>query len=121
LGSGSSVKTRLLLDHLVEPVGYVPIDISGEHLAKSAADLADAYPHIDVIPLCADYMQPLEPPAARQTPRRRVVFFPGSTIGNMHTPDALAFLQRMASMCGPRGGMIVGADLRKDRETLEAA
>ena len=85
-GSGSSVKTRLLLDHLRDPAGYVPIDVSGEHLRRSARALGDEYPEIEVLPLCADFTRPLGLPACRKPAARRVVYFPGSTIGNF-TPE----------------------------------
>ena len=81
-GSGSSVKTRILLDHLVEVAGYVPIDISREHLHASARALNEAYPDLEVLPVCADFTQPISAPTPRRSPRRHAVYFPGSTIGN---------------------------------------
>jgi len=81
LGSGSSRKTRLLLDRLREPAGYVPIDISSAALADSVKVLANAYPTLEVLPVCADYGDSLELPHPSVDPARRAVFFPGSTIG----------------------------------------
>ena len=121
LGSGSSRKTRLLLDQLREPAGYVPIDISSAALAESVHVLAEAYPGLEVLPVCADYGDSLELPRPRLEPARRAVFFPGSTIGNFTPPDAQRFLARMARMAGPDGGVLIGADLRKDPALLEAA
>jgi dimethylhistidine N-methyltransferase len=120
-GSGSSRKTRLLLDRLVEPAGYVPIDISRSALAASAHALAEAYPGLEVLPVCADYAEPVELPRPRRPAERRAVFFPGSTIGNFTPPDAQRFLARMARVAGPGGGVLIGADLRKDPALLEAA
>ncbi len=120
-GSGSSTKTRLLLDHLRRPAGYVPIDVSGEHLRRSAQSIADEYPGLEVLPLCADFTRPLELPVPRRQPARRVVTFPGSTIGNFTPDEAVALLRRTAALCGRGGGLLLGADLRKDRRVLEAA
>lgn len=118
LGSGSSTKTRILLDHLPTLVGYVPIDISREHLRRSAHAIAERYPHLEVMPLGADYSRPLELPNPTRPPARRMIYFPGSTIGNFPETETRAFLQRMAALAGPGGGMLVGVDLRKSPEVL---
>jgi L-histidine Nalpha-methyltransferase len=120
-GSGSSRKTRLLLDHMERPAAYVPIDISRETLHRSARALATAYPHLEVLPVCADYTEPVEIPESRRAPLRRGVYFPGSTIGNFTPADATAFLCRMAGLAGARGGMLIGVDLKKDSRVLELA
>ena len=120
-GSGSGRKTRLLLDRLREPAGYVPIDISSEALAASAQAIAAAYPELEVLPVCADYTEPLELPGPGRPAARRGVFFPGSTIGNFTPLEARRFLGRMARVAGPGGGMLIGVDLRKDRAVLEPA
>jgi dimethylhistidine N-methyltransferase len=121
LGSGSSAKTRVLLDHLYEPAAYVPIDIARDHLLQSTARLARIYPELRITPVCADFTSALtlpEPPYAMQ---RTVAFFPGSTIGNLEPPEAEKFLRRIASLCGAGGGLLIGVDLKKDRLTLERA
>lgn len=119
-GSGSSTKTPILLDALRNPVSYVPIDISHEHLAAAADRIAAAYPDLPVAALVADYMQPIElPESAGDGPT--VAFFPGSTIGNFEKQEALEFLQRVARMVGARGELLLGVDLRKDRAILEPA
>lgn len=118
-GSGSSLKTRIVLDHLDAPAGYVPIDISKEHLMQSAARLAEAYPSLTIQPVAADYTTPLELPDFGA--ENVVVFFPGSTIGNFEPGEAGAFLRRVAQIVGPGGGLLIGADLKKDRACLERA
>lgn len=120
-GSGSSTKTRLLLDRLLDPAGYVPIDVSGEYLFRSARALAGAYPRLEVLPLCADFTRPVELPAPRVRPARRVVYFPGSTIGNFTPAETVALLRQTAALCGRGGGLLLGADLQKDRRVLEDA
>ena len=120
-GSGSSTKTRLLLDHLRDPAGYVPIDVSGEHLSRAARAIAADYPGVEVLPVCADFTGPVELPAPRRQPARRLVYFPGSTIGNFTPDEAVALLRRTAALCGPGGGLLLGADMQKDRRVLEAA
>jgi dimethylhistidine N-methyltransferase len=117
LGSGSSVKVRLLLDAMERPSAYLPIDVSGDHLRASAEALAADYPHLAVAAICADYADTFPLP---ETPGhgRQVAFFPGSTIGNFEPEDAEPFLAGWA-----RSGvdMIVGVDLVKGAEILEPA
>lgn len=120
-GSGSSVKTRLLLDRLREPAGYVPIDVSGEHLELTAVELQASYPSIPVKPLCADFTQPLDIPPLERKPRRRAVYFPGSTIGNFAPNEADDLLQKIADLARPGGALLLGVDLWKDVEVLERA
>ena len=120
-GSGSSRKTRLLLDCLRDAAGYVPIDISREALSESARALVAAYPALEVLPVCADYTETFELPRPRALPERRGVYFPGSTIGNFTPPQAQRFLARMARVAGPSGALLIGIDLAKDRATLERA
>jgi len=121
LGSGSSTKTPLLLDALVDPVAYVPVDISRTQLIESATAIAERYPRFEVLAVCADYTQDFALPEPKTPPARTVAFFPGSTIGNLEPADAEAFLRRIASWCGPGGGLVIGVDLKKDHATLEAA
>jgi dimethylhistidine N-methyltransferase len=120
-GSGSSLKTRLLLDHLRKPAGYIPIDISGEHLERASLALVADYPGIEVLPLCADFTRPVELPHTIRPPRARAVYFPGSTIGNFLPRDAVRMLCQAATLTGPGGGMLLGADLKKDPNILHAA
>jgi dimethylhistidine N-methyltransferase len=121
LGSGSSTKIRLILDHLKEPAGYVPIDISAKHLMKSAALLAKDYPGLKVVPVYADYTQPFSLPAFNFPYSRKVVYYPGSTIGNFTKEYAARFLNRIAQRSGRGSGLLIGVDLKKDKKTLEAA
>lgn len=120
-GSGSSLKTRILLDHIDDLAAYVPLDISKDHLRKSATDLAASYPGLAVVPVCADFTADFEVPAAVGAVGRRVVFFPGSTIGNFEHDQALSFLRHTADACGEGGGLLIGVDLIKDVAVLEAA
>lgn len=120
-GSGSSIKTRILLDHMLDPAAYVPIDISREHLADSAARLREAYPNLEIVPFCADYTATFDLPDPAVEYERAIVYFPGSTIGNFDPSEARRFLRRMASVAGPGGALLIGVDLRKDRSILEAA
>jgi L-histidine Nalpha-methyltransferase len=120
-GSGSSLKTRILLDHLRRPAAYVPLDISGAHLAQSAAALAAAYPDLEVLPVCADYTATFALPAPTRPAARTVVYFPGSTIGNFDPGPARRFLEHVAEVAGPGGGLLIGVDLRKDPVRLHAA
>ena len=120
-GSGASIKTRLLLDALEAPRAYVPIDISHSALMASAAALARAYRDLVVQPICADYTRPVELPPLPGEPAHVAAFFPGSTIGNFEPAAAVEFLRRVRLLCRPGGKLLIGADLKKDRATLEAA
>jgi dimethylhistidine N-methyltransferase len=120
-GSGSSTKTRILLDHLPRATAYVPIDISREHLCRSAECLASEYPALAVHPVCADYTAPFHLPAFGASDAPWAVYFPGSTIGNFHPEEAIPFLGRIAEVVGPGGGLLIGVDLKKDPTILEAA
>ena len=120
-GSGSSVKTRLLLNELVELVAYAPVDISAEHLYGSANDLVKRYPDIEVLPVCADFTSKFSLPIPQTLPTRHVVYFPGSTIGNFQPHEAQRLLDEIATMCDTGGGLVVGIDLQKDIATIEAA
>lgn len=120
-GSGSSIKTRLLLDHLDRPAGYAPVDVSREHLLAASEALAAEYPHVSVFPICADFTAAYELPEIAAEVSRRVVYFPGSTIGNFPPSAAQALLGHIARVCGPGGGALVGIDLQKSVQVLEAA
>ena len=120
-GSGSSTKTRLLLDQLQDPTAYVPVDISKEHLASAAQQLAADYPDIEVLPVCTDFTKPFTLPAPNRSAARNVVYFPGSTIGNFNIDEALGLLKVMREEAGDRGGLLIGVDLVKPREILEPA
>ena len=120
-GSGSGLKTRLLLQHLADPAAYVPIDISQPALSDATARLARAFPGLRILPVCDDFTAPLELPLHGLSERRRAVYFPGSTIGNFHKPEVVGFLREVARQCGPGGGLLIGVDLLKERRVLERA
>lgn len=120
-GSGSSLKTRMLLDHLREPVAYVPVDISRAHLVNAADRLNRLYPDLEVLPVCADFNQAFEVPTPRRMAERTAVYFPGSTLGNFPPVEAVQLLDHMRCLAGPGGALLLGADLRKDRDVLRRA
>jgi L-histidine N-alpha-methyltransferase len=120
LGSGSSLKTRLLIDALPALARYVPVDISGAHLHCAAAQLAREYPDLRITPFCADFTRGFRLPRSLGS-ARRVVYFPGSTIGNFVPREARRLLGRVARLVGPQGGLLIGIDLVKHPRTLVAA
>ncbi len=120
-GSGSSRKTRLLLEHL-EPPLYVPIDIAGEAIRAAATGLAARFPRLNITGVCADYSRPLTLPEFVGVPiRRKAVYFPGSTIGNFTPPEAAGFLKLVRRSVGTGGALLIGVDLKKDKARLDAA
>lgn len=118
LGSGSSMKTRLLLDHFDRPACYVPIDVARTQLLECSANLAQDYAGVEVLPVCADYTNDFELPDFPSISKRTTVFFPGSTIGNFEPHEAVEFLQRISGMCGAGGGLLIGVDRKKDPRVL---
>lgn len=120
-GTGAGVKTRMLLHHLRNLIAYVPVDISKQRLTESAVALSREMPALEILPVCADYLQPFELPTPSREPAHIAVYFPGSTIGNMQPEVAQHFLQRVCRLCGRSGGLIIGVDLQKSSQVLEAA
>ncbi|HWJ68428.1 MAG TPA: L-histidine N(alpha)-methyltransferase [Sphingobium sp.] len=118
-GSGSSVKTPLLLRE-VDPAAYVPIDISGEFLRQSSAILAARFPDLSILPVEADFMKPVRLPAAVQG-RDMLGFFPGSTIGNLVPRTAIDLLRSMRETLGDGAQLLVGIDRVKEIDRLLAA
>ena len=119
-GSGSTRKARILLAASTAIEAYVPVDISSEMLEQEAAQLQQDRPHLKVIPVVADFTKPFALPKAISG-LSRTGFFPGSTIGNFEPHQASAFLQHAARMLGPGATLIIGVDLIKDVDILNAA
>ena len=113
-GSGEGVKSRLLIRALL-PARYVPIDISRAALHGARARLAREFPRLEVAPVVGDFSRPLDLPLLK---RPALVYFPGSTIGNLTPDEAHAFL---AMSRGVAGKMLIGVDLKKDPAALHAA
>jgi dimethylhistidine N-methyltransferase len=119
LGAGSSLKARLLLGCLEQPASYWPVDISAAYLEQQAAEIAAAFPRVRVSPVIADFTQPFALPATL-SPERTLVFFPGSTIGNLSREHAAALLRSLARRL--RGGaLLIGVDICRDPTVLRAA
>ena len=118
-GSGSSEKVRILLDTL-QPAAYVPMDISADFLQSAALELGGEYPWLDIYAVCADFNQGWSFLDALPA-GKRVVFYPGSTIGNLEPKLAAEFLIRVRDMMGENGGALVGVDTHKSTDRLNAA
>ena len=121
LGSGSSLKTRLLLDRLREPRAYVPVDICGGALDQAAARLHKDYPGLLVLPVRADFTQSFALPPAATKARKIALFFPGSTIGNLEPHEATLLLRKLHRRLGPGGWLLIGVDTKKPPEVIERA
>ncbi len=120
-GSGSGRKTRLLLQALQDVVAYTPVEISRTALLDSVRALAVDFPAIEMLPVCADFtaLPPLPPP--QRSSRRTLLFFPGSTLGNFTEAAAVSILSGMRQAMGPQGFALIGIDLDKDPDVIEAA
>ena len=118
-GSGSSAKTRILLE-ACRPAAYVPVDISRGQLLASARQIYEDFGDLAVYPTCADYGQPFALPSITAG-LRKVGFFPGSTIGNIEPVEVPGFLKGVARVLGPGGRFIVGVDTKKAESMLNAA
>jgi len=119
LGSGASEKARLLFDAL-KPTGYMGIDISKEFLLDATKKLSRDYPWLEVHAVCADFSQVLEIPKHYQE-QQHIAFYPGSSIGNFDPDEAVIFMEQIAEMVGPEGKLLIGVDLKKDEDILNAA
>jgi dimethylhistidine N-methyltransferase len=124
-GSGSSTKTRTLLDSIIETVGplhaYVPIDISADYLHAACATLAAERPGLRIVPVAADYTELAALPLGERPPASPTGFFPGSTIGNLTPPEARQFLTHAGRLLGNGGKLLIGVDLVKEKAILDAA
>jgi dimethylhistidine N-methyltransferase len=120
-GSGDCIKVRLLLDHLRDVVAYLPIDISLDQLLRVSNHLATDYPNLEILPVCADYTGDFDLPVPERRCKHKVVYFPGSTIGNFDPVPAKHFLEHVAGVCGVGGGLLIGVDLTKDSTLLHHA
>ena len=118
-GSGSSQKVRIMLDE-VNPRAYMPLDISRDYLSFAAGDVAEEFPWLEVHAACVDYTSPFPLPSCHED-ARKVAFFPGSSIGNFDPEEAVTFLKNLAQLIDINGGLLIGVDLKKDTEILNAA
>jgi L-histidine Nalpha-methyltransferase len=120
-GAGAITKARILLRSIDRPAACVPVDISREHLRDAAISLAEDFPSLPVVAVCADYTRTFPLPPLPGPSGKRVGFFPGSTIGNFEPDAAVDFLANYARILGPGGEMLIGVDLKKDPAILGAA
>ncbi|MGR9107618.1 MAG: L-histidine N(alpha)-methyltransferase [Gammaproteobacteria bacterium] len=120
-GAGAGIKIQILLEALESPALYAPWDISEEFLLGSVRILEDKFPLLPILPLAGDFMRPVKWHEAREVVERRVVFFPGSTLGNFDRAEAVSFLRNMRGFMGARGFLILGVDMVKPVEILEVA
>lgn len=118
-GSGSSRKIKALLDSLHTMEEYLPIDISKEFLLQSCNRLSSQFPNLNIKAICGDYTMPLLLPL--ESGKKRVIFFPGSTIGNFEPEDAKEFLLQSGDILAEGDGFLIGVDMKKDQAILEEA
>jgi dimethylhistidine N-methyltransferase len=120
-GSGSSTKTHVLLENLIKPSAYVPVDISEDHLLKTAVGLRKKFPQIEVLPVVADFTKSFELPEPTIEPSHAAIYFPGSTIGNFEPVEARRLLSNIEMLLGHDGGLLIGIDLQKEPSIIHAA
>ena len=116
-GAGAGLKIQTLLGALKNPKCYVPMDISKDFLFYSASIIQDKFPRIEVLPIQGDFTQPINWLNQQMQPNR-VVFFPGSTLGNFEQALAIQFLNNMRQLVGKKGAIILGIDQLKPEQTL---
>ena len=122
LGSGSSTKTRLLLQAMPSLAAYVPVDISKTFLSQSVAALSADFPNLVVQPVAADFTAHFELPQSPLAPQGRggvrLGFFPGSTIGNFSPQQATELLRQFAQALGPQSWLLIGVDTTQNPALL---
>lgn len=119
-GAGDCGKVRLLLDAL-RPRHLVVLDIAGSALATAAAALTRDHPGLAVTALGMDFIHDLEAASSYIAPGRRLIYYPGSSIGNFSPDEATALLARFRQLAGSHGRLLIGFDLKKDPERLHRA
>lgn len=121
-GSGSGEKIKILLPHLRQISGYIPIEISKQALLKMTEEISEIFTQINVIPVCADFTQHMEfPLSVNLKNSKKVIFFPGSTIGNFDPGDAINLLKKFGNIVGQQGGLLIGVDMKKELALLKPA
>ncbi len=120
-GSGSGLKTRLLLSQMRDVAAYMPVDISSHALLESVEQLRRIMPQLTILPQCADFTQSFGALPPFTHAQRTIIYFPGSTIGNLDDSEVVGLLRRMRTQMGAAGGALIGFDLRKDPAVIEAA
>ena len=120
-GAGSNIKARQLLRGLDNPSAYVPVEISGDYLSEQVAELAEEFPGVNMEAVVADFTKPFDLPRHEEEPRRNLIFFPGSTIGNFTRPDAADLLSVMRYEARDDGALLIGVDLTKSVDVIRAA
>ena len=121
-GCGSNIKIKTLLKSLIEPAEYLAIDISRGILLQTGETIAREFPNLKVGALCVDFMENFKlPDQFGRNGGPNLVFFPGSTIGNLMPDEAGRFLKRVSQLIGNKGGILIGVDLKKDIQTLNRA
>lgn len=120
-GSGSGRKTRLLLEALKDPIAYTPIEISHSALAATVRKIDRRFGALELLPVCADFTQPVPLPQPVREADHALIFFPGSTLGNFDEDEAVSLLRAMGQTMGSRGGALIGIDLQKARSIVEPA
>ena len=118
-GSGSSRKIQMLLETFTHLDTYMPIDISKDFLMESARQLSERYPALHIKAVCGDYSQSISLPVEEF--QKRVIFFPGSTIGNFEPEEAMRFLRHSSRILETGDGFLIGVDLKKSIDVLERA
>ena len=118
-GSGSSRKIQMLLETFTHLDTYMPIDISKDFLMESARQLSERYPALHIKAVCGDYSQSISLPVEES--QKRVIFFPGSTIGNFEPEEAMRFLRHSSRILEVGDGFLIGVDLKKSTDVLERA
>jgi len=123
LGSGSASKTRILIEALLARHGalrYVPVDISHSMLEESSRALLEEYRSLEILAIAAEYREGLRR-LARETNRPKLILWLGSNVGNLYREEAAEFLESLRRSMAPPDRLLMGIDLRKDRDTLEHA
>ena len=123
LGSGSAMKTRLLIEALLdkqETLRFTPIDISRTALEGSLNELLDSYPNLEIVAVAAEYQEGVAA-LKRENSGPELILWLGSSIGNLTRLEAALFLENLRGEMSKEDRLLVGVDLRKSREVLEPA
>ena len=118
-GAGNCEKVQYILPTL-KPSCYIPIDISADFLFECAGKLQNKFPYVAIHAVADDMKAKVTVPKKFEN-NEKIIFYPGSTIGNYKPSDALEFLKHVREVVGENGGLLIGVDLQKDKNILDAA
>ncbi|NLT50124.1 MAG: L-histidine N(alpha)-methyltransferase [Ignavibacteria bacterium] len=119
--SGDYTRTRILLDHIPDLIAFIPVDLSEVRLMESAVNLKQEYPNIKINPVIGSLTEKFEMPETENQFEQKIIYLPSSKISSLTASELKNFVKNIAKTCGENGILLIGADLKKNKEIIESA